>query len=318
MDNLTHTLTGLLLSRAGLNRFHPMALPILLISANVPDFDAVSLLGGASNYLHYHRWITHSLLALPVMAILPPLLVRMAARKRPFPWLSAWAISMVGVASHLLLDWTNSYGIRLFLPFNDEWPGLSITGVVDIWIWAILLLAVFAPMLGRLVSAEIGAKKTSGQGWAIAALVLIALYDSGRAVLHRHAIEVQEARMYNGETPRRTLAYPDRMNPMVWRGIVETGAFFVIQTVNLAQGFDSAEHRIVFKPESSPAIEAAAKTPEFQRLAAFSRALHWHSTPASEVEGATRVEASDLFFGFTASALVDSRNQVQSTSFRFR
>ena len=70
---------------------------------------------------------------------------------------------MVGVASHLLLDWTNSYGIRLFLPFNSDWPGLSITGVVDIWIWAILLLAVFAPMLGTLVSAEIGAKKRPGE-----------------------------------------------------------------------------------------------------------------------------------------------------------
>ena len=33
MDNLTHSLTGLLLSRAGLNRFYPRATLVLIVSA---------------------------------------------------------------------------------------------------------------------------------------------------------------------------------------------------------------------------------------------------------------------------------------------
>ena len=39
MDNLTHSLTGLMLSRAGLNRFYPRATLVLVIAANIPDID---------------------------------------------------------------------------------------------------------------------------------------------------------------------------------------------------------------------------------------------------------------------------------------
>jgi len=117
MDPLTHTATGLFLSRAGLKRWTPLATPILLLAANAPDIDIVSGLGGSLNYLHYHRHLTHALAAMPVMAILPVLLVRAVARK-PVRWWGAFAAAMVAVAVHLLLDLTNVYGIRLLLPFS--------------------------------------------------------------------------------------------------------------------------------------------------------------------------------------------------------
>src|SRR5436853_2726722 len=119
MDNLTHTAVGLFLSRAGLGRWTPLATPILLLAANAPDIDIVSTAGGSLNYLHYHRHLTHSLLAMPLMALLPVLLVRLIARK-PVHWLGAWAAATIAVASHLLLDFTNSYGIRLLLPFSSK------------------------------------------------------------------------------------------------------------------------------------------------------------------------------------------------------
>ena len=135
MDPLTHTAIGLFLSRAGLNRWTPLAAPILILAANAPDIDIVSAAGGALGYLHYHRHLTHSLAAMPVMALLPVLLVRVAGRK-PIRWVGAFCASMVAVASHLLLDLTNSYGIRLFLPFSSKWLRLDLTNVVDLWIWA--------------------------------------------------------------------------------------------------------------------------------------------------------------------------------------
>jgi inner membrane protein len=46
MDNLTHTLTGLMLSRAGLNRWHPRASLVLMLSANIPDIDFVAVARG--------------------------------------------------------------------------------------------------------------------------------------------------------------------------------------------------------------------------------------------------------------------------------
>src|SRR5271157_6305162 len=60
MDPLTHTATGLFLSRIGLKRWTPLATPILLLAANAPDIDIVTASGGSLSYLHYHRHLTHS------------------------------------------------------------------------------------------------------------------------------------------------------------------------------------------------------------------------------------------------------------------
>ena len=75
MDNLTHTLTGVLLARAGLSRLTPRAVWIAAIAANIPDIDVVSLLAGTVPYFMYHRWATHAILSAPLMAVLPVLLV---------------------------------------------------------------------------------------------------------------------------------------------------------------------------------------------------------------------------------------------------
>src|SRR5271157_3715432 len=165
MDPLTHTATGLFLSRAGLKRLTPLATPILLLAANAPDIDIVSAAGGSLSYLHYHRHLTHALISAPVMALLPVLLVRVVSRK-PVRWLGAWAASTAAVLLHLLLDYTNVYGIRLLLPFSSEWQRLDVTSVVDLWIWAVCLLAVAGPFLGRLVGSEIasGAARDRNHG----------------------------------------------------------------------------------------------------------------------------------------------------------
>ncbi len=317
MDNLTHTLTGLMLSRAGLGKFHPRGSLILMLAANMPDVDVVTLVAGAATYFHHHRGITHALISIPVVALLPVLVAWLFRGKHPPKLLAGWLISVVGVASHLLLDWTNPYGIRLFLPFDDSWPMLSITSVVDVWIWLILLIAALAPMLGRLVSSEIGARPETGRGLAITALVLFAAYDTGRWFLHERAVTVLDSQMYNGESPVRVFAYPDKLNPMVWDGVIETGATYIFRKVSLSGEGGQAQGRIAFKPEASPAIQAAAQDPLFQRLRGFSKVMLWSTTPANEPEGATRVSAMDLYFGFSVEALVDAQNRVIDSTFRF-
>ena len=60
MDPITQSLTGLVLSRAGLNRLAPYGTAIALIAANAPDLDVVTAPWGIVTYLHYHRHITHA------------------------------------------------------------------------------------------------------------------------------------------------------------------------------------------------------------------------------------------------------------------
>ncbi len=160
MDNVTHSLVGLMMARVSKQNAGMM-----IVAANLPDLDVVSFLGGSVTYLEYHRGLTHSLAAAPLLALIPMLLFRRR------DW-AAYLACLAGVLSHLLLDWTNIYGIRLLLPFSSKWLHLDITDVVDPWILLMLLLAVAAPALAGLVSSEIGAKKGSGAkiGWAWTAL----------------------------------------------------------------------------------------------------------------------------------------------------
>jgi inner membrane protein len=316
MDNLTHSLTGLMMSRAGLNKVVPRAGGLLLLAVNVPDIDVISGLAGKGAYLHYHRWMTHALVMLPVMAIVPVLAMRFLFRQK-LPWLRAWLVSLIGVASHVALDFTNAYGVRLFLPFSDWWRGLDITSVADLWIWSVLALACAAPAISRLVSSEIGAKKTSGRGWAIFALTFLFIYDAARYFAHQRAIEVQQGRVYEGSVPKTVLVFPTFANPLLWRGFVETEQFWAVHTLDLLQEFDPTSGRLFFKPEPSPALDAARRTQLFQTFLNFSKAPLCRSGPADDPASYSEVECRDLRFGFSVTALVDERLQVRRAWFQF-
>jgi inner membrane protein len=326
VDNLTHSLIGVALGRAGLDRLTPRATWILLLAANAPDIDVVSGFGGSLNYLHYHRNITHSLVALPVLPVLVLLAVRAVSRK-PLKWRGAYLIALIGVASHLALDLTNTYGVRLLLPFSARWLRLDLNFIFDFWIWGVLLLAIFAPLLAGLVNAEIGsgAQPRGGarRGFAIFALAFIGLYDGGRYVAHTRAVAMLDSRIYSGAAPERVAALPGPASVFRWRGLAETSDTFTIQEVDVLGDFDPTGGRVYYKPESTPPLEAARSTEVFQEFLRFSQFPFWQSMPAGQVENATRVEALDLRFGdpqspgFVATAIVDEHQRVLEASFSF-
>jgi inner membrane protein len=317
MDNLTHTATGLFLSRAGLNRWTPQASAILMLAANAPDIDVVSAAGGPVSYLHFHRHLTHSLIAMPVMAILCVLLVRAVSRK-PVRWWGAFAAAMLGVASHLLLDYTNGYGIRLLLPFSQEFYRLEWTNVIDLWIWTAFLLALAAPFLARLVGSEITSSTRRapypGRGWPIFALAFVTLYNGARGVLHARAIGELQTRIYEDAEPLRAAAVPEAANPLRWRGIVETQDFYALTDVNLAGTFDPARARIVHKADPDPAIDAAKRTETFQVFLRFSEFPQWSVSPADRPADAKLTSVTDMRFpGWTANALADAHGRILRT-----
>jgi inner membrane protein len=325
MDPLTHTATGIFLSRAGLKRWTPQATAILILAANAPDIDIVTASRGSLNYLHYHRHLTHALIAMPVMAILPVLLVRAISRK-PVRWLGAFLAALLAVGSHLLLDFTNVYGIRLLLPFSDAWQRLDLTGVVDLWIWLALLLGFAIPALSRLVSSEItsgGARKVQhGRASAICALAFLVLYNGGRAVLHARAVASLESWTYQGEIPQRVLAVPG-LNPLHWRGVIETAEFYQSSDIDLAAAFNPVRGTLFYKPAPDPAIAAARQTPAFRTFLNVDQFPLWTVKPLRDPGDGKQVDLLDLRFGtpaqpgFMTSAIVDNRNRVLSSSFQF-
>jgi len=326
MDPLTHTATGLFLSRAGLQRWTPQATPILLLAANAPDIDIVTSFGGSLNYLHYHRHLTHSLVASPFMAILPVLLVKAAGRKR-VSWRGAFLAAWIAVLLHLLLDLTNSYGIRLLLPFSGEWLRLDTTNVIDLWIWAVFLFSIASPFLARLVTSEItsgaGRGHPQGRGFAIFALAFLLLYECGRGALHARAAADLESRVYHGEAPLRVAALPDAANPLRWRGLAETRDAYAVTEINLARDFDPSGALFFHKPASDRAMDAARRTRTFQLFLTFAQFPYWKVTPISNPQNGRQVEVLDMRFGsppapgFMATATLDDRLRAVETSFTF-
>lgn len=314
MDNLTHSLTGLMLARAGLNRLSPRAGLILVLAANVPDVDVVSWIAGRARYLDIHRGYTHAWLSLPLMALLPVVVAwwslrwpRWAQRLvgGPFSsgewsWGKAWLASGVGVASHVLLDWTNSYGVRLGMPLEAGWHRLDILFIVDPWVWGLLLIGVAGPFLSRLVSLEIGAKRTSGAGAAWFVLVTICGYLGGRYLFHEQALTVLSTRVYDGgQEPKRVAAFPAFGNPLRWRAVVELGTGYWVSDVNLLQEFDPAEGRVFYQAGEGEAIAKARSTEDFQAFLRFNQFPLWRVT--RDAEETVRVDLFDLRFGDPAA-----------------
>src|SRR6202050_4853835 len=120
MDTITLTLTGLMLARAGLGRTTPRGGALMMmLAANAPDLDVFLGLPGGLAYMEYHRGYAHSLVLAPAMAVIPLLLARWI-RGASINWLSYLAC-LLGALSHLALDLTNVYGVRLLLPFSSRW-----------------------------------------------------------------------------------------------------------------------------------------------------------------------------------------------------
>lgn len=313
---------GLALGRSGLNRLTPHATAVLLLAANAPDIDVASAAGGSLAYLHYHRHLTHSLLMAPVMALLPLLIVWLSTKK-PLAWAMAYLLSLIGVASHLALDLTNVYGVRLLLPFSGRWLRLDITSVVDPWIWIALLLAIIGPALSRLVAGEIGAPTQPGRAAPIFALAFVLFYNGARALLHERALAILDSRIYLGSPPIRIAAFPDTFNPLAWHGLVEGRRFYGLFDLNVQQAFDPTTGPFFYQSDKSAAINRASETEAFRTFKTFAQYPLWTVTPVYDPPNGVRIQLCDMRFGtprrggFKAIAILDSQLKVVRSEFSF-
>ncbi len=175
MDNLTHSLVGLAAAKAGLERLSPGATVLSVLAANAPDLDILATLGGKWYYLHHHRGITHSVVGTLSLALFIPALFYAVdllisrIRKRPprVRFLGLLVVSLVVSASHPLMDWTNNYGLRPFLPWDGQWYYGDLVFIVDPWLWLVVGGAAFV-----LTSA----KRWQVIFWATLALVVTGLF----------------------------------------------------------------------------------------------------------------------------------------------
>jgi len=152
MDNLAHSLVGLTAAKAGLGRLSPFATTVCILAANSPDADvAVGFFADRWTLLKHHRGITHSIVGTLTLAIVLPVLFYLIERgvshffkRESRIRLRGLVIaSLITTATHPILDWTNNYGIRPYLPWDRHWVYGDLTFVVDPYLWLIVGGAAF-------------------------------------------------------------------------------------------------------------------------------------------------------------------------------
>jgi inner membrane protein len=169
MDNVTHSLAGLLLAESAVRlrarrsgaeptpRFRAVAAISSMVAANLPDADLFYTGVGADRlaYMLHHRGHTHTVVLAIIGAALLWGAVALAWRWRARTTLrrhdSGWllALLLAGTLSHLVLDWTNSYGLHPFWPVDDRWYYGDAVFIIEPWLWVVSVPALVAASTSR-------------------------------------------------------------------------------------------------------------------------------------------------------------------------
>ena len=173
MDPLTHSLLGAALAKTPPVRKIPLAAPTLILAANLPDVDVLSYFAGSDAGLGFRRGWTHgplglALLPLVLTAVIVLVSRRLSSRQRgakaPAP--AILLLAYLGALTHPVLDWLNTYGVRILMPFDHRWFYGDTLFIVDPWIWIVLGTAVF---LGHAMT------RRWVLGWSVAAALATAM-----------------------------------------------------------------------------------------------------------------------------------------------
>ena len=266
MEPVTHFLTGACLGRAGFNRKTAYATLAMTLAAEAPDLDVLWSIKGPVAGFQHHRGITHTFLAVPFIALVVTGAVWLFHRFRrkppkiPVRWPLVFLFSMIAGLSHLLLDFTNNYGVRPFYPFNPRWYSWDIVFIFEPLIFLALLGALVLPSLVGLVDREIGVRKPlfRGRAWAIGALLLIGLLYILRDTQHRNAIQLVQESGTSKEPIRRIGAEPFPVDPFKWYVVAESSSYYQTSLVNTRTNVvDTDSGTQIYKPDTTLATQAA-------------------------------------------------------------
>ncbi len=241
MDTLTHALSGALIARALPQRFlsvrsrgeEPQAeasdiperrrMLICAIAAAFPDIDFVANAASPLTYLLNHRGVTHSLVMLPLWALLLSFLAALVFR-HPRGWKAYIGVAAIGVLAHITGDLITSFGTMVFSPFSDARYAWGTTFIIDLWFSGIILAGL-----------ALSAVWKSSRVPAAAACVLLVAYVGGLQLhLQERALEVGREQARALGWPRaKVSALARAASPFNWTVLVENEGDYRFANINL-------------------------------------------------------------------------------------
>ncbi len=296
MDNLTHSLTGVMATRVFPGDGNDHTVPpagkkakpgrtlfwLMLVSVNLPDADIVAnLFTDPLNAVHFHRGFTHSFLMAPFVALLPSVVAKLINRRARFPWL--WFASTTGVLLHIFVDLITPYGTQIFFPVDEVRYSLDWMFIIDPWFTGVVALL--------LLTGKVASKHRRALGFIT--VMFTVLYIGAESRLHSQALDIFERRLKQSGTPALNVAVlPQPFSMLDWMGLATTKKGPVRQYIRL---FDEAgvEAPEFFPDPSDPYAAAAFATPYVSRYMKFAR---FPAVTSGMEKGVHVVEIRDLQF----------------------
>jgi inner membrane protein len=218
-----------------------------------------------------------------------------------FGWLVA--LSYIGVLSHVFLDYLNTYGVRVLMPFSNRWFYGDSVFIVDVWMWLML-------GLGALLARK-------GRTWiARTALVTTTLYIAAMVVSADRARSIVESRWSDtfGAPPAALMVGPTPLSPFRKAIIVDAGDRYVVGRFNWYPryiGFNPTE--IPKNDQGSWVRLARAQEPDFAAILVWARFPFWE---LDEDGNGVRITLRDVRFprgvrGFSATTYIRKEAHAQ-------
>ena len=225
MDPLSQGAVGAAFAQSSANKKNIFKIGVIgFLAGLAPDLDI--LIKSSTDpilFLEYHRQFTHSLFFIPFGSLIVALML--------FPFVKSsmsiktiYYASLLGYATHGLLDSCTSYGTQLFWPFSNErvtWNNISI--VDPLFTIPVLILVVIAIKTKKKIFSFFSI------GWIIFYLSL-GFIQYERALLA--AVELAQVR---GHSPERLTLKPSFGNLILWKSIYQHKETFYVDAIRAAQ-----------------------------------------------------------------------------------
>lgn len=233
MDTLSHALSGMLVARASrrqnLNDTGALSLrtrmAVGFLAAAFPDIDFVFWFFGDLSYLNNHRGVTHSIIMLPLWALLLSYAFAWLWRGR-YAWREFYVVCALGIGAHILGDIITAYGTMILAPFSRMKFAFPTTFILDPWFSGIILLSLLLAWGFRSHARRI----------AIAGLVVLVGFVGYQASLHQKAVAIATDYANNrGWQTAEVHALPQFLLPYHWKLVVKHQDQYHVAYVNIAK-----------------------------------------------------------------------------------
>ena len=194
------------------------------LACAAPDLDFVLSYAGPVVYLEQHRGVTHSLLLLPLWALLLSWLLSRILRE-PAGWRAFYGVVAMALGAHIAGDLITSFGTVVFAPLSDWRAAVGTTFIIDLWFTGIIVV-------GLLLSATFRSTRLP----SIAAGVLLVGYVGLQFLQQQRALDFGAAYAAAQGIPNAVVsAHPRPVSPFNWTVFVSDETAHRFAHVNLVR-----------------------------------------------------------------------------------